>query len=80
MNFVRNSKTVSLLELYFPMFEDDFIAADNHYSLHNNPYKCNSWLYNGTVFHVSFKRKIGNLYQKEYNISYTEHFIMMRIK
>jgi len=28
MNFVRNSKTVSLLELYFPMCEDDFIAAD----------------------------------------------------
>jgi len=28
MNFVRNSKTLSLLELYFPVCEDDFIAAD----------------------------------------------------
>jgi hypothetical protein len=28
MNFVRNGKTFSLLELYFPMCEDDFIAAD----------------------------------------------------
>jgi len=28
MNFVGDSKTLSLLELYFPMCEDDFIAAD----------------------------------------------------
>jgi hypothetical protein len=28
VNFVRNNKTLLLFELYFPLCEDDFIAAD----------------------------------------------------